>query len=468
MTLLDHLGGGAPPAVGVAAPRSADAATVVAVFVALQLLLPSKLVLNGLPLSLSAASIVALGLGALWLATQMTTTLGAAKGRNPVRTMLFAYATGLLVSYAYSSFGYLPPDERSSGDHAMVVVLAMVFVALAVCDGIRSRDRVYLLLRVIVICGAGVAVVGILQFLIGFDLTPHLRPPGMHFTSTDPPVLSRAGLRRVAGTTAHPIEFGVLCAMVLPLAVHIAFTTTQRGRRTAFWWACAGLVAAGLMFSVSRSAILAASSVAVVLFAGWTGQRRTWMAITGLAFLVFIKLISPGLLGTFFHLFADAGSDDSVKWRTHDYATARQLISQHLLLGRGLGTWYAPKHEIFDNQYLLTLVDGGLVGLVTFVGIFLAAIYAALRVRWLWRTAATRAAHADTDRDLALSLAASLAAVVITCATFDFAAFVTVSSLSFVLAGLCGALLRIVRADVASAAAGPHPVPPPRPLPMIG
>ena len=113
----------------------------------LQLVLPARLVMNYLPLSLSAASLVALGLGALWLCTQMTTTLGAAKGRNPVRTWLFAYSCALLASYANAAFGFLPPDERKIGDHAMVTAFALIFVGLAVCDGVRSRDRLYFLLQ---------------------------------------------------------------------------------------------------------------------------------------------------------------------------------------------------------------------------------------------------------------------------------------------------------------------------------
>lgn len=436
------------PAYDAPSQPPADAATLVAFFVTLQFVLPSKLVLSWLPLSLSAATLVALALGAFWFAAQLTTTLGAAKGRSPVRTMLFAYAFALIASYGYSSFGYLPGDERASGDHAMVVVFAQIFVAVAICDGIRSRLRLYFLLRVIVVCGAVVAVVGILQFLFGYDLTPHLRLPGMYFSSTDPLVLDRAGLPRVSGTTAHPIEFGVLCAMVLPLALHIAFASGGRGLRSGFWWVCVALTATGLMFSVSRSAMLAAASVGLVLFAGWDGRRRAWMILTGLGFLLVMKVISPGLLGTFFHLFANAGDDDSVRWRTHDYATARELISQHFLLGRGIGTWYAPKHEIFDNQYLLTMVNSGVIGLTAFVGILVAAGYAALRVRWLCRRLSLALAAPDRDGDLALALVASLAAIVPTYATFDFGAFVTVSSFSFVVVGLCGALLRIVRADL--------------------
>jgi len=131
-------------------PRTADATTLLAFFTALQLVLPSRLVMNGLPLSLSAASIFALGLGALWLCTQLTTTLGAAKGSNPVRTMLLTWSCVLLASYAGAALVFLPPDERALGDHAMVTAFAVVLVALAVCDGVRSRERIYFLLHVIV------------------------------------------------------------------------------------------------------------------------------------------------------------------------------------------------------------------------------------------------------------------------------------------------------------------------------
>jgi O-antigen ligase len=439
-------------------PRSADATTILAIFVALQFVLPSRLIMNGLPLSLSAPAILALGLGAFWLCTQMTTTLGAAKGRSPVRTMLFAYACALLASYTNSAFRYLDPDEREIGDHTMVTVFALIFVGLAVCDGVRSRDRLYFLLRVMVVCGAAGALVGILQYLFGFDLVPLMRVPGMQFRSFDNSISSRNGLLRAAGTTSNPLEFGVFCAMLLPLALHVAFHTMRGGRRAGFWWTCVGLIAFGLMFSVSRSAIVGLVAAAIVLFLGWPGRRRVWMTVAGLVFLVVIKILSPGLLHTFRTLFQDADQDSSVQARTHDYDTAQLLISQHPWLGRGTGTWYAPKHEIFDNQYLLTLVDSGVIGLVTFVGIFIAGIYAAIRVRVLWSRHPQAGDTTRWDRDLALSLAASLCVILPTFGTFDFQAFPVVSATAFLLAGLSGALLRVVRAETLGEPADPYAV----------
>jgi len=459
MSVLDRVAPRAPrPGEQVRLPRSADATTLLALFVVLQLVLPSRLVVNHLPLSLSAASIVALGLGALWLCAQMTTTLGAAKGRSPVRTLLFTYACVLIASYASAAFNYLPPDERAIGDHTMVTSCALILLALAVCDGVRSLDRLYFLLRVLVVCAALVAVVGILQFLFDLDLVPNLRPPGMRFTSTEPTMGVRDGLSRAVGTTANPLEFGVFCAMMLPLAIHLAFRATRTGRGGALWSTCVVLIGAGLMFSVSRSAILAVTAAGIALLIGWPTRRRVWMVGAGLAFLLVIKIVSPGLLSTFFELFRNARNDESVQWRTHDYATAHELVSQHLLLGRGLGTWYAPKHEVFDNQYLLTLVDVGVIGLVAYLGVFAAALYATIRSRLLLSRIPGERRGELVDRDLALSLAASLVVVLPTFATFDFQAFPTVSGLAFLLVGACGALLRIVGSEAAGEPADPFAI----------
>jgi O-antigen ligase len=110
-------------------------------------------------------------------------------------------------------------------------------------------------------------------------------------------------------------------------------------------------------------------------------------------------------------------------------------------LGRGLGTWSATKYQVFDNQYLLSLVEVGVLGTVAFMGIFLAGLYAALRARFM--------SPDPCDRDLGLTLAAMLVVPLLACATFDFASFKTASSLGFLVVGASGSLLRTVRSSPA-------------------
>lgn len=412
----------------------ADGATLACIFVCALLVIPARLVIRGLPISLTPAEVIGLFVGLWWACAHLTTTLGVAKGANAVRTVLFLNATALLATYGYSTYGYLPEDELNLNDHAMVIAFAYLGVALLLCDGVRGRDRLDTVLRTVVIAGAVVAVIGALQFLLAFDVTSYLRIPVLRVNSEDPFVWERSSFRRVSATTSNPIEFGVVCAMALPLAVHFGFQAQGKGRSAWGWWLCALLLGSGLMFSVSRSAILGLAGVVVVLGLGWSARRRLhaiW--VVGL-FLVLIKFTSPGLLGTFRGLFANMGSDDSVQWRTHDYPAAAAEISQHPWLGRGLGTWYAPKYLVFDNQYILTLVHTGIIGLVMFVGLFVVGMYAALRSRYLSR---------DPDvRDLGLTLTACLTVPLIGAATFDLLSFHAVTGLSFLLIGAAGAMLR--------------------------
>ncbi|HEY9522170.1 MAG TPA: O-antigen ligase family protein [Thermopolyspora sp.] len=428
--------------------RRADGATLVTLLIMALMLIPARLVFRGIPLSLTPANLLGLVCGLCWLCAQFTTTLGVAKGRTPVRTAVFVYATGMLATYGYATYGYLPSDELNFADHALVLIMANVGIALAVCDGVRGGERLDLVLKAVVVAGAVIGFIGVVQYVLKFDLTRYLALPGLRYTSEDSSLLERYDVSRVASTTGHPIEFGVVCAMMLPLAVHYGYRTREIGRPSLRWWVCAALIGMGLMFSVSRSAVLATGAVGLVLFVGWPGRRRAQALLLGVLFLAAVRVIAPGLLGTLYDLFANIGNDSSIQYRTHDYTIAATEIGKHLWLGRGAGTWYSPKYAVFDNTYILSTVETGVLGVAAIVGMFLAAIYSAALAR-----------HRSEDpgvRDLALTLAACLVAPVVTAATFDLLSFATVTGVSFLLIGATGSLLRTVTESDTRPAARAH------------
>ncbi|WP_310742075.1 O-antigen ligase family protein [Microbispora sp. H13382] len=431
------------------ARRRADGATLVCLFALALLLIPARLVLRGLPMSLTLADVLALLLLLVWLLAQFTTTLGAAKGANPVRTAIFAYGMAFLTCYGFASLGYLPSDELNLADHSLVLFAGYVGLVLVMCDGVRGRDRLDFVLKTVVVAGAIVSVVAACQYLLEFDPTTYMSLPGFRHTSVEgtETVMSRADLRRVAATLGHPIEFGVFCSMVLPFAAHFALQARDRGEPWRRWWLCAALIAAGLMFSVSRSAVLGMVVVGAVLFTGWP-LRRCLVSLGALAvFLGLMKVAAPGLLGTFYNLFANAGSDDSILYRTHDYPFALTEVTKHPLFGRGIGTWYPYKHQVFDNQYLLSLVETGVVGVVAFVGVIVCGVVVALRAR--------RLSGDPNVRNLALTIAACLLVPLVGAATFDLLSYPGVTSLMFLLIGAAGALLRALKAENAAAAPAP-------------
>jgi O-antigen ligase len=147
----------------------------------------------------------------------------------------------------------------------------------------------------------------------------------------------------------------------------------------------------------------------------------------------------PGLFGTLRGMFSNIENDPSIKARTADYADIARVIDLHPLMGRGFGTFLPSKFSILDNQFLLTIVENGYVGLVVLVGLLLTGVYAAGRARSL-----------TTDEDLR-GIGGSLVAAMLVCsigsATFDLLAFGVATGILFVMVGMSGALLRIARAE---------------------
>jgi O-antigen ligase len=423
----------------VSGQQRADGATLLCVFLLMLLIVPARLVISGLPMSITPASVAGLMLGIVWFCCQLVTTLGVAKGRNVARTALFLYAISQLATYGYATRNYLPADEAEGADRTIVVVFAAICVGIAAVDGIKNLARLDTMLKFMTALIGVVAFIGFVQFAAGFDITKYLALPGLRPVTDDGFVLERASFRRPAGTTGHPIEFGVVCAIGVPLAAHYAYRAKEAGEKSGRWWLCLMIIAAGAVVSLSRSAILGLCLAGIVLMIGWPGRRRVQGLIAAAGFLGVLKVVVPGLIGTLYSLFDSIGDDPSISGRTDDYASAGRQIAKHFLLGRGNGTYLSEKYGPLDNQYLGTLVQNGYIGLACMVFLFLGGMWAAARARAL--------SPDPVIRDLALSLMAAQSIVALGAATFDLLWFSTGTGLTFVLVGASGALLRIAKAQ---------------------
>ena len=145
----------------------------------------------------------------------------------------------------------------------------------------------------------------------------------------------------------------------------------------------------------------------------------------------------PGLLGTLFSLFSNIEQDQSITTRTEDYTKAFAQVALHPVFGRSFGTYLPYKYQLLDNQYLLTMIETGYLGLCVVIGVCLAACYGALRARAL--------ASDPETKLLCASLLSAVLVVAVGMATFDLLSFGVAAGLMFTLVGLCGALLRVVR-----------------------
>ena len=333
--------------------------------------------------------------------------------------------------------------EIRSADRGLLSAAAWCGVFLLAARGLSSQARLERVIRALVFGAGAVAALGLLQYFTHREWTDWIQVPGLTSNARLFSVTGRDGLARPAGTAIHPIEFGVVLASVLPLALH--FALHDRDRPALRRWVPVLLISVAIPISISRSAVLASAVVLACLLPTWErGARHRCYAALG-ALLVLLYLLVPGLLGTFRNLFTGLSTDGSALSRTDSYGTAWAFIRQAPLVGRGYGT-FLPSYRILDNQYLGSLIETGVVGFASLLGLFVTAIWCARRVR--------RRAAAPRDRALAQSLLASVTALACTFATFDALGFPMVAGLTFLLLGAIAGLDRLVRTTVPEVPAG--------------
>ncbi len=444
-----------------AARRSFDAVSLLTAYLVLLIAVPSAFVVGPLGAAGRPAGLFALGLALVWVLNRFTPGRGVPVGHQPVRTIAIAFLVAVFASYFAVASAPFRAGDLSAADRGILLAVGLVGVTLLVVDARVDRDRIVVLLRRIVVGGEAMALVGLAQFVAGFDIFRYVRLPGLKLNHEYVAFYHDTGFRRVASTAGHPIEFGAVMAMVLPLALHFAFFSEPEHRRRR--WAGVGLIAVAIPMSLSRSAVLGVTVGLVVLLLSWTPQQRRRVLMTLPVFLVGVRLMIPGLLGTIVSAFQHISGDPSFRGRNERRAMVGHYIAAHPYFGMGFGTFDPVKYVLLDNAYVGTTVELGYVGLTVLLLFFAVGFFCARGAR--------RLAPDPRARDLAGALAASIVVPAVEFVTFDAFAYAIVSGLVFLLVGCAGALWRTSRGSVAvrtgSRVSGSPPVPAVRPRPGL-
>lgn len=423
----------------VAARRSQDskveAVTALTFYLVFLIAIPARLVFAplggaGAPSTLIGASFL------IWYLLSWLHPLSAIdRGRQPIRRAAVLFLCAIVASYVSSNLYTLPTIELNGADRSLILLCGWLGVLLLAADGIDSIDRLKVLIRRIVIGATAMGALGIIQFFTSLNAAQYIVIPGLSSQLPYTDVLERGSFNRPSATAIHPIEFGFVLAIILPLAIHQARYAPPglRGRR----WLQVGIIAAALPMTVSRSAIVGIAIGLIVILPTWP-RRDRWLAyvvILWSALAVFLTI--HGLLGTLRNLFSSIGSDSSTLSRTTAFSHAGALISAHPWLGQGFGTFLPQVYFYTDDQYLNSLIEIGVVGLFALLTLLVAG--------WFLARGARRATADNEFRHLAQCMAASVAVAIVTYATFDALYFPMAAGITFLLLGCVGATWRLAR-----------------------
>ncbi len=427
--------------------RTGSAATLTTVYIVLLFAFPSNLRFSALGSLGKPALIWGVVLLLIWF-------LGRLQRRDfdvrpiaqPVRWAFGAFVVVALVGFAAAMLRGQPADQVTPAISSLVRIASWAGVLLIVMDGVRTRNDLATLARRLVIGATIVAAMGIAQFLSGSSLLDWISAlPGVSAETGG--VSDRGGFIRAVGTATHPLEFTAMIAGLLPVAISTAIAKGFRdrhSRRSLKWWIPVIVILLACMLGVSRSAII---GLAVAVVATLPSLPRTYRWIVAFGALIgglAVAVIVPGILATTLSLFTQASDDPSTQSRTNALARVSEFVQSSPIYGQGFGT-FLPRYYIFDNAWVLVLVEMGVVGLVAFMALVGTGLWSALT--------AARDARFDDTKLLAKSVGSSLLTMAVLYLFFDGLSFAISAGLLFLLIGMAAALRTVSSLDVTLALA---------------
>jgi O-Antigen ligase len=359
--------------------------------------------------------------------------------KHPMQAVLAVLWVSVLASYVLMDRAILSSAQLGNADRLLIKIAVVTGVALTAAEKLRSLEDVRRVARALCWGGAACGFIAAVQYTFSYDLAQFARDlPGFTLNQDNPFILSRGSLNRATGTAVTPIELGVVAGMLLPLSIWLGLHDTDR--RTIKRWAPAVLISMAAATSVSRSgilAIVAAFGLMVVLMPPVPRAAALCAVPFG---VVGAFMTAHGLIGTLASFFSAGSSDSSIQYRTHDYPLAEAVWQKAPVFGHGGGTWIPVNElDIFDNQFLNTAVELGLLGVIALVAFLVVPAITALVAR-----------KRSGDPELRL-LCAALAGAGLAAAgcsvTFDSLAFPMFLNVYALVIGLSGACWRLARAE---------------------
>lgn len=407
-----------------------DGAAFLTLVVALLLLVPENLVLVGPLKSVgNPAQLTGLFCLTLWSAARLLGLVGARRG-HPVRWSALAFVLATMSAFVAGQLRPLTLEEGASLTRTVFLMASCLGILLLSVDGLEDPDRLeHLVIRLVAIGGVA-ALIGLVEFLTDFSYRTTFVLPGLT-PAVEIASETRGDFSRISGAAAHPIEYAVTLAALTPVALHLALNAPTPATRRACRVAFVAMVLV-VPLSLSRAGLLAEVIGLGVYVVHLSARARLNFVVIGLIGLGAFRSAVPGLLGTIRYLFSSAGQDSSISARTNDYALIPGLMDGHWWFGRGLGTFVPTQYFFLDNQYLGSLLEGGMVGLVAFTSLWVTGTCVA-------RGARHRSAEPH-ERGLAQALAGSIVALGFAAVAFDELSFRQTSFTLFLLVGVAGAL----------------------------
>ena len=315
----------------------------------------------------------------------------------------------LLLFLGYALFHYLRSDVEYTARTEVVRLLVYALLFFVAMNNLHKSEWTQLALYVLVFTGAVIAIYGIVQVIAGLDHVWHFDRPEQY-------------TGRGSGTFINPNHFAGFLGMLLPVCLAALLTGRVSQPMRILLGYSSLLLLGGVAVSMSRGGWISTSlaSAAVIVVLGWRRQFR----LRG----ILLSCVVFGLIGAFL-LKSDfaqdrlrhvnqPGTTGHVGSRAEWWGAAVEVWQEEKLLGVGPGHFdhRFPEHRPerlqsrpvrVHNDYLNTLVDWGLVGMLL-VGLMLGTMVSGIIKSWKYSQRTSTGLSAKTSNRAAFVLGSTL------------------------------------------------------------
>jgi hypothetical protein len=373
--------------------------------------------------------------------------------RMPMIGLVLGYPVAVLVSVLANVLGLA--EAGQVGDAALAVgqlflIAGMAIVVRQFCWTSWDVDRVC---RMLILAGGVVAVAAAWETLTGYNVFTDLHRFLPLQVLSDSAEFTRSGAARAVASAKHPIALSAVLAMLLPVAVflsaHSPWPRTPGTRKLLFGAVSCVLVLGAFLTGSRTFIVMLFASGLLLLVLHWTLFVRVLMAAVPLT--VAAAVVMPSKVLTLFdsllHPSALVESQyTSPGWRGSgrlaDLGPSLEEAGRNLFFGTGAGSRIVngpgTNARILDNQYLTTLLESGIVGLLAMAALLFGPAFLMVR-----RFRDPRLA--GPERDLALALACVFTSYAVGSFFFDSFSFLQTLMLFLILLGVASWL--VARAD---------------------
>ena len=315
----------------------------------------------------------------------------------------------LLLFLGYALFHYVQADVEYTARREVLRLLVYALLFFVALNNLHKSEWTQIALYMLVFTGAAIAVYGIVQMIVEAEHVWHFTRPEQY-------------KGRGSGTFINPNHFAGFLGMLLPLCLASVLTGRISQPMRILLGYSALLLAGGVAVSMSRGGWISTSLAlaAIVAVLGWRKQfrlRGILLTCIVLGVIAGFLLLSPFAQGRLRNI-NKPGTMEHVGSRTELWGAAAAVWKEEKLLGVGPGHFdhHFPKYRPerlqsrpvrVHNDYLNTLVDWGLIGILL-AGLILGTMVHGIIKSWKYSQRTSSDLSAKTSNRAAFVLGSTV------------------------------------------------------------